>query len=228
MQFELARRYYGTGRFELAGRTFEASFELSGHRELLYNAHMAYRQAGLFRDALRTLEGYVPSVEDPTARAANEARLERLRAIVARLEPESQESEPAVQPAEEVDDAVTSPSDPSDDEVIADQDVAQLGPADGSRRILWSTVGATSALALVSVGTGVAALRADRDLDAAGCSNALCPATAADTLDRGRRLQRATDGLWISALIIGVVGTIWTLVRRSRSQRDASIGEVRF
>ncbi len=219
MQFELARRYYHTGRFELAGRTFETSYELSGHRELLYNAHMAYRQAGMFRDALRTLEGYVPSIDDPTTLAANQARLERLREVVARLEP---------QPESIVDQADSVEPEPEATQVELTEtiEVAETAVSHGARRIGWSTAGIAGALAITSTATGVAALRAEQDLDAAGCSSTLCPQHASNTLDRGRRLQRTTDALWITAIVVAAVGTIWALVRRGRTQRAST--EVQF
>lgn len=219
MQFELARRYYRTGRFELAGRTFETSYELSGHRELLYNAHMAYRQAGMFRDALRTLEGYVPSIEDPTTLAANQARLERLREVVARLDPEP---EPHVEPRVDPVDAEEETVDAEDPNPI--QEHTRV-PSRAARRIGWSSAGIAGALAITSTATGVAALRAEQDLDDAGCSSAICPQDASSTLSRGRRLQRGTDALWVSALVVAAVGTIWALVRKGRQRLSA---EVRF
>lgn len=207
LQFDLAARYYRTGRFELAGRTFEAAHAVSHHPELLFNAYIAYRDGSLFADALRTLRAYVPSIEEPVLLAANQARLASLEELVARLEtPAATEvvlSPAAIETNASV--AVAAPETPPNEVSHA------VAP--------WILVASGAALSVASIGPGLAALRAESTLDE-GCDTTGCPSDLQDTMDRGRRLQRTTDAMWITGAVVGVAGLVWVLIDRLRSSDD--------
>ncbi len=66
-RFRVGQTLYEEGRFMEAGREFEAAFELSQRPSLLFNAYLAYRDAGNLPEATRALGRYLeqnPEVED--------------------------------------------------------------------------------------------------------------------------------------------------------------------
>ena len=66
-RFRIGQALYEAGRFMEAAREFEAAFELSTRASLLFNAYLAYRDAGNLEEATRTLGRYLeqdPEVED--------------------------------------------------------------------------------------------------------------------------------------------------------------------
>lgn len=202
MQFQLATRYYRTGRFELAGRTFEAAHAISPHPELLYNAYIAYRDASLSTDALRTLRAYIPSIEDPVFLASNQARLASLEELVGRLEAPT-ETGVAISPDE------------------TDEDVEFMAPETETNEVShsaapWILFASGAALSVASIGPGLASLRAESTLND-GCDSTGCPSDLQNTMDRGRRLQRTTDAFWITGAVVGVAGLVWVLIDRLRS-----------
>ncbi|MEM9074242.1 MAG: hypothetical protein AAGE52_37460 [Myxococcota bacterium] len=66
-RFRVGQTLYEEGRFAEAAREFESSYELSQRASLLFNAYLAYRDAGDLSEATRVLGRYIeaaPDVED--------------------------------------------------------------------------------------------------------------------------------------------------------------------
>lgn len=83
--FELAHAQYDAGRYEEAIRGFERSYDLLPHAELLYNLHLAYRDAGNVERAVDTLRRYLAAASDvaPGTRQTLERRLAAMEAALA-------------------------------------------------------------------------------------------------------------------------------------------------
>ncbi|MEO0322212.1 MAG: hypothetical protein AAF447_04600 [Myxococcota bacterium] len=82
LRFQVAQRLYEQGQFEEAGREFERAYDLSQRGSLLFNAYLAYRDAGLVPQAARALAGYLEA--EPDAENAEQLR-NRLRSMQARV-----------------------------------------------------------------------------------------------------------------------------------------------
>ncbi|MEM1418465.1 MAG: hypothetical protein AAGH15_26455 [Myxococcota bacterium] len=81
--FRVGQLLYEEGRFEEAGREFERSYELSRRGSLLFNAYLAYRDAGLLSEAARVLAAYL--TVEPDAENADQLA-NRLRSLEAQVE----------------------------------------------------------------------------------------------------------------------------------------------
>lgn len=77
--------HYAHGRYEEALAAFEESYALSGRPVLLYNMANAQERAGFTREAIESLESYLPHAA-PRERAAVEARITSLRARADRVD----------------------------------------------------------------------------------------------------------------------------------------------
>ena len=91
LRFQVAQRLYEQGQFDEAGREFERAYDLSQRGSLLFNAYLAYRDAGLLPQATRALAGYLEA--EPNAENAEQLR-NRLRSMQERVtEQEAAEAE---------------------------------------------------------------------------------------------------------------------------------------
>ena len=82
--FQAGDEHYANGRYEDALAAFEEAYSLSARPLLLFNMANAQERAGLYDDAIDSLERYLPDAdEDESSRI--ETRLESLRARAARV-----------------------------------------------------------------------------------------------------------------------------------------------
>ena len=83
MLFDSAQDAYREGSFERALALFQASYDLSGRAELLYNVGLAAERTRDDERALRAFEEFVAAVPDSERRAFAETRIQALRASLA-------------------------------------------------------------------------------------------------------------------------------------------------
>lgn len=171
--FEAGRAAFVDGRFEDARDYFQRAYELSHRPELLYNLGTAEDRLRNDHEALAAFERYLAALPDAANATEVHARVEVLRAEVART----------------TSTATSAASEP-----------APL------RVPIVAIVHASIALALggAAIGTWVAANDAYQARErgcfaAGGCGD--------DELSSVQVLVDATNGLWISALIVGVAAS---------------------
>lgn len=203
MHYRLGRAYHDSGRFLDAAREFEESYRLSNRPELLYNIFVAYRDGGDNRNAARALRGYVELVPNADDISQLRARLEVMERNLANEPAATTTPEGTTPPTEGTEPAPTPEivARPTDSPV----DTGPASPSSGGEFPLVPVIvmGAGGVLALASIGTGVAALGAQSDLDEQ------CPEKegtrrcdpASDwesTRDSGQTMALVTDILWIT------------------------------
>lgn len=198
--YRLGRQYYETGRFEEAAVEFERAYGLSGRGELLFNAYLAYREAGDTPNAMRTLRGYLTEVENAPDREHLQARLEYLQQqVTADQEREAQaraEAEAARLAAEEAQRLL---------------EMERSRPRSARPWWPWLLVGGGVAVTATGIALGAVAtddaarLRRDCDVMAMACNPVV------DLAGRRSGIQSmaiAGDVLWIGGAAIGIAGII--------------------
>lgn len=156
--FEAGQQLYSLGRFTQAADEFMEAFRLSNRPALLYNVHIAYRDAADHARSAEALRKYLELASDVPNRVSLEARLKSLEAQLA---------------AEE-----------ADDDVVADPDaVAESTPVpapvgsssvDGTSIAKWSLVSGGALLVGAGLVTGAMAVRAESDIEHS-CPRDQCP-----------------------------------------------------
>jgi len=197
--FRLGRQYYEQGQFAQAAVEFERAYGLSGRGQLLFNAYLAYREAGDDPNAARTLRGYLSEVPDAPDREHLQARLTSLEATVtADAEREAQQR--------------------------AEAEAARLEAQDAQRRLEeernrprttrpwwpWLVVGGGAAITGVGVALGVVATQ-DADALRADCNGTGQCNPVANLESRRSSIQTmaiAGDALWISGAVISATGVV--------------------
>lgn len=192
--FDLGTSHYDAGRFAEAAVEFREAYRFSHRPELLYNIHLAERDAGHLPEALDALRAYLASEAEIGNRGALEGRaasMERQLAEAAAREAGGRDRVARAIVEESVPPPVVPP--PRDET-----------PTIAGAVLLAAGVAMVAAAAV----TGALALTTDADL-ARRCPGAICtdPALAID-IDRGRSLALATDvvgAIGIAALATGLV-----------------------
>lgn len=215
MHFDLARRYYDTGRFDDAAREFEAAYAMSPLPPLTYNLYLAYRDGGQDVQAARWLRRYLDSdAPQGATRSRLEARLqvleERLRSSAAGDEAADPQTAPQ---ADEPGETSLSPDDPP----VATEDEPT---GDGPGVAPWILVGAGGALIAAGAVTGLMALGESSDLDDLCPTRDTCSAGFEDAASRGETLAVVTDVLWISGAAAAVTGVLWALLAGDDDQES--------
>lgn len=202
--FRLGRQYYEQGQFSEAAVEFERAYGLSGRGALLFNAYLAYREAGDDANAMRTLRGYLAEVPDAPDRAHLQARLESLQAqVTADEEHEAQiraETEAARRDAEEARRLAEEASRPR----------YRTIPGDSWP---WIVAGVGGAMVVAGAITGGIALGERSTLDQQ-CPLQLCPA-GFDSQGRQSTVESlaiTTDVLLIGGGVITATGIVLGLV----------------
>lgn len=197
--FRLGRQFYEQGQFEEAAVEFERAYGLSGRGQLLFNAYLAYREAGDDANAARTLRGYLAEVPDAADRAHLQARLESLEAtITADQEREAQQRAQAEAARLEADEAQRR----LEEERNRPRTARPFWP--------WIVVGTGVAALGVGVALGVVAQQ-DHDALARDCNGTGQCNPAANLASRRSSILAmagAGDGLWVGGTIITVAGVI--------------------
>jgi tetratricopeptide (TPR) repeat protein len=183
--FAAGRAAFADGRYEDARSHFQRSYELSGRPQLLYNLGQAEDRLRHDEAALAWLERYLAEVPDAANRVEVQARIEALRAAVARTRVPTEEREAS---AESTPGAAPAEPGPSAPIPVATIVLSALA------------LGATGAAVGTWVGANDAYGAADRDCAAVGCSEGTVSSIAT--------LVDATNGLWVSALVLGAGAAI--------------------
>lgn len=215
MHFDLAQRYYQTGRFEEAAVEFEASYALTHFPELLYNQFLAHRDAGHFDAAIAALEAYIPFVENEATRRSHEARLERMRAIRDGLrqpedEPEGAEEEgasSAVAPEWHGVEAAPAPSRDGGDDLSF---------------LPWTLVGVGAASLITGAILAGMAFGESAALDDM-CGATSCAAGYRETQDRGYAFALGADILVIGGAVLVAGGLVWAIVADAMGEESPAI-----
>ena len=194
--FSLGQLHFSRDRFPEAAREFEAAFGLVPHPELLYNAYLAWRDAGEQRESARVLRTLLalPELTDALPRERLQARLDALEVSLA----ERAELESRLQQAEE---RASRPN----------PETTQTSWLPG-----WALLGGGAAIAIAGSITGGAALSL-YDSVSARCSNNLCPPETESDRETGQGLTIATDVLLPLGVALAATGLVLALVLSSES-----------
>lgn len=215
IHFQLATRYYTTGRFSSAADEFRISYELSGRIELLYNAFLAHREAMELDEAVEAGEAFIAGTTDEGHRQNAEARLARVRELQAQLSAVPPDDGP-VEPESPRTDLVA--TEPVETEPYNEDETASAAP--------WIVAGAGGAIALASIVPGVLALGDNADLDEL-CASGPCTGEADAIQVRGQRRATLSDVMLFGGLAIAAGGVIWGLVTRRSSDTQGDDNSVR-
>lgn len=210
IHFQLATRYYTTGRFSSAADEFRISYELSGRIELLYNAFLAHREAMELDEAVEAGEAFIAGTTDEGHRQNAEARLARVRELQAQLRTAPPE-DGHIEPEPPRTDLVA--TEPVETEPYNEDETASAAP--------WIVAGAGGAIALASIVPGVLALGDNADLDEL-CASGACTGEADAIQVRGQRRATLSDVMLFGGLAIAAGGVIWGLVTRGSSDTQSN------
>ena len=201
--FRAGSNLYDAGSFERAGQEFEQAYELSGRPELLYNVYVAYRDAGMIREAKNALARYLEEAETVEDRVNLEARLRSLEDQVAALDMAEEEAAAREEEAEQRETggigSPPPPPPPADD-----------GPGVGP----WVVIGVGGAAIVAGAITGVLALGAVGDIEDE-CPDDVCPSDydeLEEDRDDARTLVTATDFLLLGGAVVAAGGVAWLLL----------------
>lgn len=190
LHFHAARSHYDAGRLDDAIREYQLSYELSGRPEMLYNIHLAHRDAGRPADAARFLSRFL----DESTELSESERATYQRSLV-RLERAGRGEEVVTSEPPE-----TAPAPPHTTST-------EFGPAP------WVLVGVGAGALAGSLVTGLLATSVHDELaSSCGPTRAMCPDGVEDRAAQGQSLALATDVLWPvgSALVItGII--LWAV-----------------
>lgn len=209
--FRLGRQYYEQGQFAQAATEFERAYGLSGRGQLLFNAYLAYRDAGDQANALRTLRGYLAAVPEAEDREHLEARAEALAASVSEAEMREAETrareEAARQAQQEAEEA---------------RRRAASGP--GVRHVdgeawPWAILGVGGAMLITGAITGGLAISERGSLDT-NCPIMLCPVDfdLQGAQDNISTLALVTDVMLIGGAVLAGTGLILAIVLGPRDE----------
>ena len=197
--FRLGRQYYERGEFASAAVEFERAYGLSGRGQLLFNAYLAYREAGDDANAARTLRGYLSEVPDAPDREHLQARLASLeQTITADMEREAQQRAAAEAARLEADEAQRR---------LAEE---RARPRTARPWWPWLVVGGGVAITGAGIAMGVVAGQ-DADALRRDCNGTGECNPAANLESRRSSIQTlaaAADALWISGAVITAAGVV--------------------
>jgi tetratricopeptide (TPR) repeat protein len=205
VHFRTANELYDQGQFERSAVQFEEAYRLSRRPALLYNAYVAYRDAGELRSAAGMLERYLTEQPDLDDRENLQARLVQLRATIAAQEARETELDRARREAEEQARAAAIEAAVAREQTESLERAPEVWP--------WIVVGVGGAALIASVITGVAALDQANGLSS-DCQDGLCDpdavpeATIPERRDDALRLANVTDVLWIGGAAITTLGIV--------------------
>lgn len=210
-RFNIGRSLYDAGRFVEAGREFVDAFRLSPRPILLFNAFVAYRDAGDLDNAVDNLRRYL-EVEPA---APNAAQLQiRLQGMEEALQ-QQRERDAAAQAEAEREAAERAAAARAEAErEAAEREAAlqaQLDQQQGSgvAWLPWTLVGVGAAMGIAGTATGVVTLGRVDDI-AAMCPNDTCPpgVSLSDERSDAKTLGIVTDLLLFGGGAIAVTGVV--------------------
>lgn len=220
-RFRIGQALYAEGRFTEAAREFESAYELSRRASLLFNAYLAYRDAGMLEDATRTLGVYLdasPDLEDgPALRARHQAMLRSVEQQRAERDAQAAErqrlEEERERLAREAEEARRREEEQRRRAEAADRgSLMPVGLAVG---------GAGVAMLATGVVTGLLANAQYDELDE-NCPDGRCIVgyDADANSSRGQRLARTTDALLFGGAAVTLTGLVIALLGTGGSSED--------
>ena len=211
--FQLGDESYANGRYDAAIAAFEEAYRLSERPLLLFNLANAQERAGYLRDAIASLESYLPHARR-SERAEVESRLAALRERVAEEERAAEEA----RRAEEARAAAEAAAEAERSQIPAEPLPAPSGP---DLTLPALVLGGAGALLVGAGVTGGLALAA-RDEASASCVDGLCSVDAAGPLRTDEALSITTDVLALTGLAAAGVG-VWLLVDALSAEDEAPV-----
>lgn len=208
--FNAASSLYEAGRFLDAAQQFEAAYELSPRPSLLFNAYLAYRDAGRNESAVRSLAAYLENAPDAPDAERLTARLAAMR--------ESAEQD-ATAAAEAAAERQRLAAEAAAAELRAEQERQRAEEAIESRRspvgIVIAAVGGTALV--TGLVTALIANNRFRNLEEQCVDGTFCPQAAdLNGVRPGlRRLQRTTDAMLFGGAALTITGLVLTFVLKT-------------
>ncbi len=227
--FDVGQTLFRVGRYEDAAREFEEAYALSGRSSLLFNAYLAYRDAGDVENAVRVLEQFLAAEPDDPDFDRLEVRLhalqltlerQRLAALTASTQAEHQaalaEAERLRLEAETARLEAERGRIEEEAEQLRQENNANHGP-------MW-VIGGGGALLL---GSGVSALitMSRRNDIESNCPNDVCPPEYELDESKGevRAAAIATDVLLFTGIATLGAGLAWYFIDKRRGDEDRPI-----
>ena len=209
LRFKTGQKLYEAGKFVEAAAEFEKAYELAPHPELLYNAYLAWRDAGDQPKAAAALERYlITSDSDAHDRGKLEKRLAVLKASLAEKEEDEAEKKRLAEEAEQA----------KKDAQEAREEAKGPGP------LPWVLGGGGILSAVVGLVIGAGAAGKVQEIKE-NCPDNRCVSQYTN-LDADRNTARALATTADIFLVIGVglvtAGTVLLLTHK-RSKKSASI-----
>lgn len=201
-RFQLGESLYEQGRFDEALAEFERAHEISGRPELLYNIHLAHRDAGRPEEAAAALRGYLAEVEDIPNRGLLVGRLQSLESQAASIHDQEVATQEARARADRISAQHARPP-------------SRVGP------IVMFVLGGAALVAGGAMAFNVAAI--DDEL-ANGCFNGLCPYWFDDERDQLRRRAISVDALIAGGVALVAAGALWWAVTTPRGRDQIALG----
>lgn len=204
-RFATGQSLYEAGRYVESAQEFESAYALSPRSSLLFNAYLAWRDAGRLGDAVRTLGLYL----DNTPAASDHSQLSnRLRAMRQQLAADRAREDAENQAAEA--ERLRLEAEAEAERARAEQAQEQAREIGAQPHPAGYVVTALGAAMLV--GGGVLAFVANgraNDLEDA-CPNRVCPTSfeREDEVGAARRMSRAADSLMLGSIGVLAAGVI--------------------
>lgn len=216
--FNAASSLYEAGRFLDAAQQFEAAYELSPRPSLLFNAYLAYRDAGRNESAVRALSGYLEN--SPNAPDA-ERLTNRLAAMRESADQEAaSEAEGAAERERLAAEAAAAEQRAEEERLRAEEERLRAEEAEQRRPsavgIILAAAGGAAVVA--SIATAVVANNRFANLEN-DCPTQFCSTSAnfEETAPKVRRMQRTTDVLLFGGAALAITGIVLTFVLRSNA-----------
>jgi tetratricopeptide (TPR) repeat protein len=208
--FQVGKALLDAGRFAQAAEEFEAAYRLSGRPQLLYNLYVASRDAGQLDKAVESLRTYLAKVPDAPDRINLIARLDSLEAQQREKVAQEERTRAAAADAERARaEAKTRPR------TVVDKSI-----------VPWILMGSGGLLAVVSVGTGVAALNKSTELEDNCFNDTACPGSEQGNIDSAQKLSITTDVLWGTGAALAVTGFVLWVTGALDTEREVPGGSV--
>lgn len=225
-RFRIGQAFFDEGRFLEAAQEWESAYELSQRPSLLFNAYLAYREAGRLADAVRSLDAYLTE--------GNSADHDRLMRVLAAMRQTLEQTEAERAAAAEREAALAAEREAAQraaDEQRARADEAhRRASASENRTVGWVVLGAGGGgLLLGGVAASIFASTAATELEDS-CPNDRCIVgfDREGTQDRAKSAALAADILFAGAGVAVVTGIVLLLVGpgSDAAEEPAEAGDV--
>ena len=215
-RFRVGEALYSSGRFLEAAEEFETAYRLSNRSSLLYNAYLAFRDAGQLADAVRTLELYLETHSDPEDTARLRQRVAAMRITLAE---EAEERERLAQ------ERAAAEARAEEQRRVAEMQRRRAEEAEqGLNPVGWVVGGIGVALLAGGGGAGIATSRQLDELEDS-CPDDRCVVGFDLEKERSdvRSAQIATDVLLVAGLAVTATGVGLLFLRGKRGTDEDTL-----